>query len=172
MSAEVEAKGGSNHSLKDATTVQHVEVAGEVELERRFSFLSCLGLAFALLNSWTGGFRTSWVELTASNVSKHSGWQYACLVSRADTAVVVQVRLVSLLPHSLDTDTPVFPSDFPQAGASLWYGALWSRQPERSLWVLRCKLGCKQVPTMHPYQPVAPWHILAQYIGLWRLERA
>lgn len=25
-----------------------------VELERRFSFLACLGLGFSLLNSWTG----------------------------------------------------------------------------------------------------------------------
>jgi hypothetical protein len=36
----------------DATI--RVEGAHDVELERRFGFFSCLGLAFALLNSWTG----------------------------------------------------------------------------------------------------------------------
>lgn len=27
---------------------------GVVHLERRFSFLACLGMAFIMLNSWTG----------------------------------------------------------------------------------------------------------------------
>ncbi|BEJ14245.1 hypothetical protein CspHIS471_0400120 [Cutaneotrichosporon sp. HIS471] len=34
---------------------QHIEHSNQpVELERRFSFLACLGLGFSLLNSWTG----------------------------------------------------------------------------------------------------------------------
>lgn len=41
-----EEKGGDTHIVVEAGT--------EIELERRFGFFSCLGLAFALLNSWTG----------------------------------------------------------------------------------------------------------------------
>lgn len=42
-------------SEKKEGEVVHVEgVATEVQLERNFSFLSALGLAFSLLNSWTG----------------------------------------------------------------------------------------------------------------------
>lgn len=39
---------------KDSLTAHHVvPVVEEVALERNFSFLACLGLAFTLLNSWT-----------------------------------------------------------------------------------------------------------------------
>jgi len=41
--------GADHHALGD-------DEAGEVvHLERRFSFLACLGMAFIMLNSWTGG---------------------------------------------------------------------------------------------------------------------
>jgi hypothetical protein len=41
---------------KDNALVGDSEVSGTepVHLERNFSFLSCLGMAFAMLNSWTG----------------------------------------------------------------------------------------------------------------------
>lgn len=43
-----------------AVTMLEVETRGEVHddgvvhLERRFSFMACLGMAFMMLNSWTG----------------------------------------------------------------------------------------------------------------------
>lgn len=51
----------SSHDAYDKDE-KHIKVGvepvdGEVRLERRFSFLSCLGLAFILLNSWTGECR-------------------------------------------------------------------------------------------------------------------
>jgi len=41
---------------------RHEGLGGGVELERNFSFLSCLGLAFALINSWTGKWKENWSE--------------------------------------------------------------------------------------------------------------
>ena len=39
----------------EAATVKHVDISTEhTHLVRRFSALSCLGMAFAMLNSWTG----------------------------------------------------------------------------------------------------------------------
>lgn len=38
----------------DERTRLLVDNEGEVELERNFSFVSALGLAFTLLNTWTG----------------------------------------------------------------------------------------------------------------------
>lgn len=42
----------SEKKVADVVTVE--AIATEVQLERNFSFLSALGLAFSLLNSWTG----------------------------------------------------------------------------------------------------------------------
>lgn len=51
-------------SEKKAVDVVTVEaIATEVQLERNFSFLSALGLAFSLLNSWTG---ESWFTRNSS----------------------------------------------------------------------------------------------------------
>lgn len=42
----------SEKKVGDVVTVEAITT--EVQLERNFSFLSALGLAFSLLNSWTG----------------------------------------------------------------------------------------------------------------------
>lgn len=46
------AKANARHTAR-----VHSVVENEVHLERNFSFLASLGLAFTLLNSWTGGWR-------------------------------------------------------------------------------------------------------------------
>lgn len=43
---------------KDGEVVYVEGITDGVQLERNFSFLSALGLAFSLLNSWTGEYRT------------------------------------------------------------------------------------------------------------------
>lgn len=56
MTADVELSyNPSRDSAKKAgETVNIHDAHHEVELDRRFSFFACLGLAFSLLNSWTG----------------------------------------------------------------------------------------------------------------------
>ncbi len=44
-------------SEKGGANVRVAPADAPVELERRFSFLACLGLGFSLLNSWTGEYR-------------------------------------------------------------------------------------------------------------------
>jgi hypothetical protein len=58
----------------DLVVVAHLAGGSErsgdrtVHLERRLSFLACLGMAFIMLNSWTGESRVSKGVLSGRNV--------------------------------------------------------------------------------------------------------
>lgn len=56
-SDKVANEASRSHSFSEEKVEANVRVGSAihpVELERRFSFLACLGLGFSLLNSWTG----------------------------------------------------------------------------------------------------------------------
>lgn len=44
----------SPEKLKDSDAVDTIDTVQGVQLERNFSFLAILGVAFSILNSWTG----------------------------------------------------------------------------------------------------------------------
>jgi hypothetical protein len=53
---DVELTAARSRDSKKGENVYVADTVSEagIELHRRFSFFACLGLAFSLLNSWTG----------------------------------------------------------------------------------------------------------------------